>query len=291
MRRAVVVSVFCALALLVACGPALAGVRLECPDTVGRGLPFFVRLVSDERLTGVRLAWGPMESRPEVRRVGDSWQALVMLGTGADAKAGTGRVRAAFDGPGGPLELTRPVRILDRHFPEQHLKVARKMVHLSDDDLLRHTAEKQDVRRVLDNPARERAWDGRFVRPLPGAVTSAYGLRRFFNGEPRSPHRGIDLRGRMGEPVRVIAPGRVALAAEHFFGGNSVYVDHGQGLVSMYCHLSEIDVAEGDVVGAGDVIGKVGMTGRVTGPHLHFGLCVYGELVDPMPLVTGKLKP
>ncbi len=291
MRRAATIVLFALAALVLAALPALAGVRLECPDSVGRGLPFYVRLVSDEPLTGVVVHWGPMRAEPEARRAGGAWEALVMLGTGADAKPGAGRVRVEFSGPGGPLELSHAVRIAARSFPEQRLTVANKMVHLSDDDLLRHVGEKQEVRRILDHPGPQRLWDGRFVRPLPGEVSSAYGLTRFFNGEPRAPHRGIDLRGRQGEAVHAIAPGRVVLAAEHYFAGNSVYVDHGQGLVSMYFHLSEIDVAPGDVLAAGDVVGKVGMTGRVTGPHLHFGLSVYGELVDPMPLVTGALKP
>ncbi|NHZ47213.1 M23 family metallopeptidase, partial [Nitratidesulfovibrio liaohensis] len=111
------------------------------------------------------------------------------------------------------------------------------------------------------------------------------GLRRVFNGEPRAPHRGLDLRGEAGEPVTACAAGRVVLAENHYFAGNSVYIDHGMGVVSMYFHLSALDVAPGQMVAQGQVIGKVGSTGRVTGPHLHFGMAVLGDMVDPQVLL------
>jgi murein DD-endopeptidase MepM/ murein hydrolase activator NlpD len=177
------------------------------------------------------------------------------------------------------------VAVAGRSFPEQRLTVDPEFVTLSAADLARHEQERGRVQAVLG-----RAEPGLFLRcplmrPVSGELSSLYGLRRVFNNEPRSAHRGVDMRGASGTPVLAAAAGRVALAEEHFFSGRAVYLDHGQGVVSMYFHLDEIAVREGQFVDSGTVVGKVGMSGRVTGPHLHFGLSVLGQLVDPMYLL------
>ncbi|MDR2695609.1 MAG: M23 family metallopeptidase [Deltaproteobacteria bacterium] len=128
-------------------------------------------------------------------------------------------------------------------------------------------------------------------RPVPGEISSAFGLRRIFNGQPRSQHKGLDLRGAAGTPVLAMADGTVALAEELYFSGNVVYLDHGLGLFSMYAHLSAIDVRPGQQVSAGQALGKVGSTGRVTGPHLHLGCYALGMAVDPTPLMEAGKQP
>jgi murein DD-endopeptidase MepM/ murein hydrolase activator NlpD len=129
-----------------------------------------------------------------------------------------------------------------------------------------------------------------FDPPVKGPLSSPFGLKRFFNGEPRAPHSGLDFAVPTGTPVAAPAAGKVILTGDYFFNGNTVFLDHGQGLISMYCHLSVIDVKVGDTLTRGQVLGKVGATGRVTGAHLHWNVSLNDARVDPA-IFIGKFKP
>ncbi len=129
-----------------------------------------------------------------------------------------------------------------------------------------------------------------FPAPVDGPHTSSFGLKRFFNGEARAPHSGMDFAVPAGTPIQTPADGTVLLTGNYFFNGNTVFVDHGQGLISMFCHLSVIGVKPGDTLSRGDVVGKVGATGRVTGPHLHWNVSLNDARVDPA-IFIGKFKP
>jgi murein DD-endopeptidase MepM/ murein hydrolase activator NlpD len=124
-----------------------------------------------------------------------------------------------------------------------------------------------------------------FIWPVSGEISSIFGLRRFFNEQERNPHNGLDIAAPEGTDIKVTADGTVIETGDFFFSGNMVYVDHGQGLISLYAHLSRIDVKPGDVMRSGDVLGAVGQTGRVTGAHLHFAVIANGVLVDPVYLL------
>ena len=166
------------------------------------------------------------------------------------------------------------------------LDEALKAEKLTPAQMERIKADRELVRKTLAAYVPERLWTLPFDRPVPGDVSSLFGLKRVFNGQPRGLHRGLDLRGTEGTPIVACADGRVALTGDLYFSGNVVYINHGEGVFTAYLHLSEILVQNGDRVRKGQVVGLVGATGRVTGPHLHLSLLVPGESVDPQPFLT-----
>ncbi len=164
------------------------------------------------------------------------------------------------------------------------------MVDLDAATLARVETEREELKAALAAGAVERLWRGPFRIPVDGGQpTGGFGLRRLLNGQPRSPHTGYDWAAPAGTPVLAANAGRAALVAEHFFAGRNVILDHGLGLFTLYFHLTETRVAQGEPVTAGQVIGTVGATGRVTGPHLHFAVLLNGARVDPEALL--RLAP
>ena len=171
--------------------------------------------------------------------------------------------------------------ILPKAYRTQKLKVAPSQVNLSPEDEARVAAEQEKVRAAMTAFTPQIPSTLRLAQPVPGARSSSFGLRREFNGEARNPHKGMDIAAPTGTPIHTPLAGRVVDVGSYFFNGNNVIVDHGQGLMTMYCHLSKIRVEVGQELKLGDVLGDVGATGRVTGPHLHWGVMLNGNSVDP----------
>jgi murein DD-endopeptidase MepM/ murein hydrolase activator NlpD len=168
-----------------------------------------------------------------------------------------------------------------KQYAEQHLKVPQAKVDLSPEDLARYERERAHQANVIATHSATwpEAWW--MVQPTPGPLSSSFGKRRFFNGQARNPHSGLDIAAEIGTPVVAAAAGRVIDTGDYFFNGHTVWVDHGAGLLTMYCHLSAIDVKTGEAVAAGQRIGAVGATGRVTGAHLHWSVSLNRTMVDP----------
>jgi murein DD-endopeptidase MepM/ murein hydrolase activator NlpD len=173
-----------------------------------------------------------------------------------------------------------------RSYPVQRLTVEPRFVtppKKMEEKIQRDQAE---IRAAVNTVTPQRYWSLPMQRPVPGEVTSRYGLRRVFNDQPRNPHRGLDLRSREGDPIHAADNGTVVLVSDHYYGGKTVIIDHGLGVLTAYLHLSGFAVDKGQRVKRGDRIGFVGSTGRVTGPHLHLSLYVMGESINPLPLLA-----
>jgi murein DD-endopeptidase MepM/ murein hydrolase activator NlpD len=213
------------------------------------------------------------------------WHALV--GIDLDTKTGTYDAIVTADTERSVERLV----VAPRAFPTRRLTVNPDLVHPPPDQEARVEREAQHLHQLWEHPAPERLWTTPFIRPVPDEANSAFGTRSVYNGEPRAPHTGADFLSPTGRPVKAPNAGRIVLADPQYFSGNTVIIDHGLGLFSILAHLSQIDVKVGEIVTAGQIVGQVGATGRVTGPHLHWGVRLNNARVDPLSLiyVLGRL--
>jgi murein DD-endopeptidase MepM/ murein hydrolase activator NlpD len=215
-----------------------------------------------------------------------SYGARKVLVTGSP-DAWTAVVGIALDAtPGEHSIVVHPARSLaftvqPKQYLEQRLKVAPKHVELSPQDLARHERERAHLATVMATHSAEAPATLAMQQPTPGPLSSSFGLRRVFNGQARNPHSGLDIAAPTGTPVVAALAGRVIDTGDYFFNGQTVWLDHGSGLLTMYCHLSRITAQTSAMVQAGDRLGDVGATGRVTGPHLHWSVMLNRTMVDP----------
>ncbi|NOY73878.1 MAG: M23 family metallopeptidase [Gammaproteobacteria bacterium] len=186
-------------------------------------------------------------------------------------------------------QLSIPFYIKDKKYEEQHITIKdKRKVNPDKLDMKRIIQEKKRITDAFQHWSDRHNNNVNFMLPVEGRQSSSFGLRRFFNGQARRPHSGLDIAAPQGTPILAPAAGHVILTGDFFFNGQSVFIDHGQGLITMYCHLSIITVNEGDEVKQSDKIGEVGQTGRATGPHLHWSVSLNNARIDPALFLTEK---
>ena len=173
--------------------------------------------------------------------------------------------------------------VVDKDYEAQYLTIKNKrQVDPNKEDMLRISKERKLISKVKTNWREINNIPLRFIKPAKGPFSSSFGLRRFFNNQPRNPHSGLDIAAEKGTPIVAPAAGVVTNAGDYFFNGKTVFLDHGQGLITMYCHMEKINIKEGDSVNVNDVLGTVGSTGRVTGAHLHWSVILNNTTVEPL---------
>jgi hypothetical protein len=214
-----------------------------------------------------------------------TWHALTGIDLAVRPGPASVEVEARFaDGREATARL--PLKVAAKTFATRRLNVAPEFVTPRPAEQARIERERLLLNRVLSAVSPRHLWDDGFGRPVDGDVISVFGVRSVFNGEARAPHRGIDFRGATGTPVLAPARGVVVLAEPLYFSGSTVILDHGLGVFSMLAHLSRLDVKPGSLVLRGDLVGAVGATGRVTGPHLHWTLRIGTAAVDPLSVLA-----
>jgi murein DD-endopeptidase MepM/ murein hydrolase activator NlpD len=181
--------------------------------------------------------------------------------------------------------LRKQIQVVNKDHGIRRFTVPREMEALDPSTLERVQEESKRMRDILSVSHGQPLWQGSWIRPVSGGIVSPFGRRTIINDLERSPHSGVDLKAAEGTPIRAANRGRVMLVADHFFGGLSVVIDHGGGIHSMYFHLSDVSAKASQIVEKGELIGLSGSSGRVTGPHLHFGIRLHGDRVSPLRLI------
>jgi murein DD-endopeptidase MepM/ murein hydrolase activator NlpD len=265
--------------------------RLSAPDAA-QGTLLLAQIRTEKPLSEVSGRWNdrdvPFWGESAKERVpSEVYTKQALLGVDLEKAAGKYEFMVTGKLQDGELVNCRAmIAVKEGHFATENLTVKKQFVEPNPEQEARAAAETKRLREIYDRVTPERLWDGPFRAPLDGEFKgSNFGKRRVLNGRPGTPHGGVDFPAPTGTPVHAAQKGRVVLAEELFFSGNSVIVDHGLGIYTFYCHFSEIDTKVGDEVVAGTVLGKVGATGRVTGPHLHWGLTVERARVNALDVL------
>ncbi len=283
MTRVVVLGVW---VLLGASGVATAADTIQIVTAARSVQPGEVVLFTASTATPVEALRARAFDRdlPTFRLDSKTWQAV--MGIDLDIAAGSYPVSFGALLDGHEIDTTVTLAVRKRVFATRTLRVDDAYVNPAAPTVQRIISEATELARVWEQSAQSRLWSGAFVAPVPGRATSIFGSRSIFNGQARQPHGGTDFISPTGTPIQAPNGGRVVLARELYFTGNTVVIDHGLGTFSLLAHLSVIDVHAGDRVTAGQIVGQVGATGRVTGPHLHWAVRIGEARVDPLAVLA-----
>jgi hypothetical protein len=267
--------------------PAQTPLVTLTPAVVAAGSPELIR-VSASGAIGVDGEW--MGHKLEFFRGRDGRTWFAMAGVDVEGAVGPSALQISVHTTSGVREVSRPVEIQAAHYRTGALTVEPKFVSPGPEELKQIEAESQLKAQVFSAISPEPLWSGNFRAPVTAPPTDSFGTRRIFNGKLASVHKGMDFRARTGTPVRAANSGEVVLARPLYYEGNCVVIDHGLGLFTISMHLSQIVVKDGQRVATGDLIGRSGATGRVTGPHLHWAVRWQSAYLDPAKLLRLDLS-
>ncbi|MGH9787649.1 MAG: M23 family metallopeptidase [Candidatus Acidiferrales bacterium] len=256
------------------------------PERAAQGGVVLVEVRAAEALEGLRGHWGGETIHFwSDAEAGGAQRALI--GVDLNRLPGKALLKLSAERAGERVECALTLAVEKSEFAVERLRVDRRFIELSKEDAARAEREGKRLQEIFSGVSPVRLWMGGFVSPVEGAKPSGnFGKRRILNNQPRSPHAGEDFSVPAGTPVRAAQRGRVALADDFFFSGQTVVLDHGLGLFTFYAHLRAIEVKEGEMVEAGAVLGRVGATGRVTGEHLHWAVRLNQARVNPLFLLS-----
>lgn len=272
-------SLFIAVCLILsACvHPPAYAVTFDIPQKVSQGRGFLITIQDNSAFSG-KILWQKKEIPFQAEKKAESFAVRILLGMPIDAAPPQTLTLFIND-----KQFTQKITPLAVNWVTHKLTVAPKYVEPPKEVLDKIQKDRAVTREILATVSNVQTWKLPFTRPVKGTVSGSFAARRIFNNVPRSPHLGTDMRGAVGTPILAMADGTVLFAEEQYYSGNAVWIDHGQGVLSMYGHLSKFSVKKGDTVKQGQKIGEVGATGRVTGPHLHLSLYIQGVAVDAVP--------
>ena len=286
-----------ALVLLAAVFPAdgfsgsRSAIGLDGRYSGKQGQILVVKVPADDEATGAQGTFlgRAVQFFPETRP-GEAKGFVGLLGIDLQDAPGTHDLTIQVTHAGHSRSVTYPVEVVKEKFRVEHLKLPKDKVDLDEQGLARWKAEQEQVKEALTADSQSKLWQHSFVEPVSGKRTGIFGSMRIMNGQSRNPHNGEDIGAPTGTEVAATNDGVVRLTVEHIFSGKGIFLDHGLGFYSMYFHLSEVLVKDGESVKTGQIIGKVGATGRATGPHLHWGVKLNGARVNPYALLELPFK-
>ncbi len=284
---------FLLLLLLFALAPAksFAASWVNFPASWDLGQAFAVSITSNADYSEPVVTWMNRSIALNVEQGGAGKISYGLLGSDVrNVKPGDYPILFEFVQGGKKYKASGSITINPRAYPKENLRVSPKMVNPPKKELPRIRDEQKLTGAALRTMTSQRRWTTPPQPPLTNiTLTSQYGKSRVYNGQPRAGHNGADLRAATGTHVRAPFAGTVVLTGFHYYAGGSVYIDSGNGVITVFFHLSEINVKKGDRVAKGQVVAKSGATGRVTGPHLHYSLVLGGQFVDPIPLLSTSI--
>lgn len=260
---------------------SIAAPTIVVPKVIEDGVPFFVK-VEDTTPVMVSLTWRGKTYSINALRAKGKYSAIAMLALPVDTASGNHLLDLTVNGKKTSYSLASTKRT----YRTQNLNVQQSYVVPPQKEMAKINKDIAERKAILATNSPVRMWsETGWSRPAPGVLTSPFGARRVYNGQPRNPHNALDFKAATGEPIVAVAPGKVIFAGNQYFTGNTIYIDHGQGVITGYAHLSAIHVKKGDSIKAKQKIGLAGATGRVTGPHLHFTMYSYGTAIDATHLL------